>query len=82
MIGELSVAAQKHFDERGEVLGVVANQHESDCGIPGIFLQCTRNTEGLWTVVIEHYDTQKPLTVIGQNCRYTARKGGWEITRK
>lgn len=56
----------------------IAVRHESDCGKPGIFSEVTSDSEGVWTVVIEHYDEAAPLTRIGIPCRYTAANY-WQI---
>lgn len=67
------------LQERGEAIRQVAVQHESDCGQPGIFSEVSSNSERVWTVVIEHFDTKAPLTCIGTPCRYTARLR-WHVT--
>lgn len=59
--------------DRIEATRLVAVKHEADCGKPGIFSEVLCNSEGVWEVVIEHFDDREPLTRIGTPCRYTAK---------
>lgn len=58
--------------ERASAIREIAIQHESDCGIPGLFSD-VRDLGGSWSAVIEHYDPDRPLERIGRPCLYTAR---------
>lgn len=65
--------------EREAAMKAVAIQHESDCGMPGIFSHVA-DSDRAWTLVIEHYDEDRPLEKVGRPCRYTARHD-WQVVR-